>query len=255
MVKEYASLKYGNCNTMKRLSAVIYAVLVLSGIAVIAGMLFSHYTVGKIRTGYAPLSQSVHQIKQEVTVAHLWLEEALVGDNTKGIDAVLKHVETAESKNESLLSGENAGLIAADAALRGELLRIRESLKSFHLIANDRHMLSGTAAAGSVHDLNYDNVYEGFIQNVQNIEFHLQHKINISYSVFGLTQYLTAFFLIIFAGSAMLVALHYRGGRDHAMSDLKGVLIKDHSHADGSPDLETPVDRASGADVSGVSQG
>lgn len=70
-----------------------YLLIGFVSIIIFSAMSYSLYSSNRMITKYAPLIDATIEIKYEITIAHLWLEEIISGDRYENIDDIIKHID------------------------------------------------------------------------------------------------------------------------------------------------------------------
>ena len=79
--------------SLPRISWRILVVIVLATLLFLSVLGFSFRTGHHMVTKYTPLIDAAMEIRLEATLAHLWLEEILSGDDAESIEAAIGHGE------------------------------------------------------------------------------------------------------------------------------------------------------------------
>ena len=66
----------------------LYILLAFAGLIAIALMFYNFYQGDRMANKYVPLTEASEEIKLEVTTAHLWFEEIIMGDKYESMDVV-----------------------------------------------------------------------------------------------------------------------------------------------------------------------
>ena len=83
----------------------ILAVVMLVSLLFLAILGYSFRSGHQMVSKYTPLIDAAMEIRLEATLAHLWLEEILSGDESESIDGVLQHIDNALWYARAMLSG------------------------------------------------------------------------------------------------------------------------------------------------------
>ncbi|QPJ62857.1 MAG: sensor histidine kinase [Candidatus Nitronauta litoralis] len=143
-------------------------------------------------TVYAPLINADTEIKLNVAVAHMWVEEILAGDTTKNTKTVSKYLDQADGHAQTLLEG------VKDKEMRRIVKNVIQELKEFREIAQRRFTHRATSLTGSSIDHHFDEVYSDFTRNADQIKLRFQQLIATDLQYFKITQFtlMTVCFLI-----------------------------------------------------------
>lgn len=66
----------------------IFAILALLAVFIVAGLLYVRGEVEDVTARHAPLGAAAEGVRLQTTLAHLWFEEILGGDNSQDIATV-----------------------------------------------------------------------------------------------------------------------------------------------------------------------
>ncbi len=121
------------------------------------------------------------QIKMHVALAHLWLEEALNGDEDIDLDGqVYKNIAQAEALTDVLLNGGkmDEGEVEAlrEEQVRAHLLLLRGLLARFQQVAKQRWQ--SQAKSGTPQDKEFDSLFDQIITHTGVVENEI-HKLSI----------------------------------------------------------------------------
>ena len=161
-------------------------------------------------TEYAPLLNADTEIKLNVSIAHMWVEEILGGETTKKTGDVWRMLDRADWYALAMLEGgknkERTIIPLQDPETRRIVKKVVQELKEFRSIAERRFAHRETSRAGSPIDHHYDKVYSAFTQNADLIKFRLQELIATDLKYFKVTQYTlmtVCFFVSVIAGTSL----------------------------------------------------
>ncbi len=180
-----------NSGTMPRRIGIFLGFLVFLVIGIVG---FSFQKGLEMITVYAPLINADTEIKLNVSVAHMWVEEILSGSATKEPEVVWEALDRADKNARAMLDGgkyaEQVIIPLEDAEIRSMVKKVIQELKEFRTIAEHRLSRRKTSLAGSPIDHSYDNVYSAFSQNADQIKFRLTKLIASDLQYFKATQYI-----------------------------------------------------------------
>jgi len=169
-------------------------------------------------TVYAPLINADTEIKLNVSVAHMWVEEILAGDTTKKLEDVWEALDSADKNARAMLEGgENAEQVIIplqDVEVRSMVVKVIQELKEFRTIAEQRLSHRETSLTGSPIDHRYDKVYSTFTKNADQIKFRLRELIATDLQYFKATQYslmIVCFIIFLVLGIALYRFEYFRG--------------------------------------------
>ena len=156
-------------------------------------------------TVYAPLLNADTEVKLNVSVAHMLVEEILAGDTTKNMEDVEKALDRAGKNAQAMLDGgmykEQIIIPLEDIEIRNVVKNVIQELKEFRAIAKYRLSHRKTSLAGSPIDHRYDKEYKVFAKNADQIKLRLMELISDDLKYFKATQYILMIVcVIIFVG-------------------------------------------------------
>jgi len=168
-------------------------------------------------TVYAPLLNADTEIKLNVSVAHMLVEEILAGDTTKSIEDVEKALDRAVKNAQAMLGGgkyaEQVIIPLEDIEIQEMMKEVIQALKEFRGIAEHRLSHRETSLAGSPIDHSYDKVYSTFTENADQIKFRLMELISNDLKYFKATQYIlmiVCFFIFVGIGITLYRFEYFR---------------------------------------------
>jgi signal transduction histidine kinase len=152
-------------------------------------------------TVYAPLINADTEIKLNVSVAHMWVEEVLAGDTTKELGDIWEALDRADKNARAMLEGgksaEQVIIPLEDVEIRSMVKKVIQELKEFRTIAEQRLSHRETSLTGSPIDYRYDKVYSAFTHNADHIKYRLMKLISTDLQYFKATQYILMFVCFI----------------------------------------------------------
>jgi signal transduction histidine kinase len=156
-------------------------------------------------TVYAPLLNADTEVKLNVSVAHMLVEEILAGDTTKSMMDVEAALDRAGKNAQAMLDGgeyvEQVIVPLEDIEIRGMMKKVIQELREFRGIAEHRMSHRESSLTGSPIDHRYDKIYFKFTQNADQIKFRLMELISDDLKYFKATQYILMIVcVIIFVG-------------------------------------------------------
>jgi len=148
------------------------------GLLVAVTLWYAMSTGSRVAKQYSPLVDAAMEVKLEITTAHLWLEEIISGDQYVDISEVWYHIDQAERYAQAMLEGgqndEGTYLPLDDPEHRQDLLGVLEKIRDFRAIAEERLAHSDESPIGSDIDQHFDDVFNGLIDQVDDVETDLQ---------------------------------------------------------------------------------
>ncbi len=175
---------------------------------------------------HARLVHTATEIKFQVSQAHIWLEEGLLGDPTVERDTFMTHLDQAEALAVAMLEG---GMGAGEplrpvqtAGLRREIRSLRGSLAQYRSQSLERWALreQGTAQVGSPRDQRLDSVYQEVVESNQAMIEALHSKIRFDLAQFYWTLLGILVFVTVLAVLSWYSLRRYIGQRNRAIASL-----------------------------------
>jgi len=152
------------------------------------------------------LIQATEEIQLNATAAHLWFEEIMSGDTSESIDEVWRYIDLADWYAKAMLEGasnsEGNFYPLQNVELRSEIIAVRQALKSFKSIAQQRYINLAESIPGSSLDSQLDTVFHDFIQQAERVQIQVQHQIDRE-----LRQYRYISIALIFISAIMSILL------------------------------------------------
>lgn len=147
----------------------IVLVTIATSIFLLTILLYLFYSGYRITSRYTPQLDVVMEIKLNGTLAHLWLEEIVIGDDSTFIDDVWDHLSESEKYAQAMLNGgEYHGQAVQPLShqeIRYSIQNIRDNLNRFRAVAEKRYLNYETSSAGSEIDHQYDWIFEDFMKS------------------------------------------------------------------------------------------
>lgn len=170
----------------------MYLTTSLMGLVVVSILGYSFQTGIRMTTKYAPLIDAAMEIKLNATTAHLWLEEIVSGDRNKDLATVWQHLDLADWYAMAMLEGgenrEERFIPLEDADLRRKITAVREKLAEFRSVSRERLLERKASVAGTAIDQRYDSIFEGLVDQADDVEIGLRHLMLGDLSRFRTTQ-------------------------------------------------------------------
>ena len=190
-----------------------------------ATVYYSFNTGRNIAERYAPLVDATMEIKLEVTTAHLWLEEAISGDQNINIETIWDHINQSEWYAQAMLDGgtNEAGTFLAlkDPTLRLQIKKIISDINHFRQIAQQRWASKSTSGIGSDIDEQLDLAFLKVTLSVDSVESALQKIIVGDLQAFTFIQRSLIAFIIILGIAICYLLLRYNTGQIQNIAALK----------------------------------
>lgn len=170
-----------------------------------------HYT-NRMVSEYSTLVETSIEIKQELSVAHLWFEEIISGDSNEPIDKVWYHLDKSEQHALDVLKGgytsQDDNISIKDPFIKQGVDNIRNEISLFRSITEERLKSINYAGVGSDIDQKYDSVFLGIIRLTDIVTKKLKSLRNRDLDRFYFIQ---KTLILLILGTGILVAyLLYR---------------------------------------------
>lgn len=184
----------------------LYFTLFASSVLLIIIILM--FYVGKdMAEKQASIINTVKDIKSEVSIGHLWLEEVLLGDTAESVDKVWLHFDKASWNVNALLKGDfnekGIYLYAIDPIFHPDILEIMALLEEFKASANNRYELIGSSSVGTLNDQLFDSLFDDLNNKIEQLDEKLQQRIHSNHQQYNwlgrLLIILTIFISIVHA--------------------------------------------------------
>ena len=154
-------------------------------ITIVIAMVYSLYSSSQMINKYSPLVNATMEIKLEATTAHLWFEEIISDDRHENIEDVIKHIDLALWYARAMIEGgqnqKDIFLPLSDEILKKEVASTILHLKEFKQITFKRYKSKASSGVGSEIDQQYDELFNDFISQIDNVETLLQQKIKADF--------------------------------------------------------------------------
>ena len=141
---------------------------------------------------YSPLVNATMEIKLEATTAHLWFEEIISDDRHENIEDVIKHIDLALWYARAMIEGgqnqKDIFLPLSDEILKKEVASTILHLKEFKQITFKRYKSKASSGVWSEIDQQYDELFNDFISQIDNVETLLQQKIKADFKRYQIIQ-------------------------------------------------------------------
>jgi len=162
---------------------------------------YSFNTGRNIAVRYSPLVDAAMEIKLEATMAHLWFEEVISGDQTVDIEAIWFHLEQSEWNAYAMLEGgendEGSFLLLKNPHLRLKIKKTIAGIHNFRQIAQQRWAAQSTSGIGSDIDQQLDQAFLAFNLAADDVETALQKIIIKELQTFKTMEQLLITFIFI----------------------------------------------------------
>ncbi len=195
-------------------------VIVVLLLATVAGGLWQYIATEATSRSLLPLSTAVAEIGHDIAEFHIWLEEALQGDELLTRDAVMARIDGVAARVDALLAGGAIGNLdlptVTDDAMRRALVRLRGRVDELQALATQRFDMGDAGVAGTEIDQVFDEYYyvttRAYHQVSASLESLIQNNLarvsNISIALIAISIGLKL------AIVAMIVLLHKSSRRE-----------------------------------------
>lgn len=150
---------------------------------------------------YTPLIDASMEIKLEITMAHLLLEEILNGRKNENINDVLKHIDNAQWFAMAMLNGgenfEARYIALTDPVLIKEITNVSQKIKVFNRITNQRLKAIHKSDKGILMDHRYDSIFKDVISQADKVETKLHAEIVTQTKILNIIQVIVILFTIL----------------------------------------------------------
>ncbi len=170
----------------------MYVAIGIIAIVLVAAIVYATEIGTRSAVDFSKIVDASHEIRFEVTIAHLWSEELLAHDPTVSEDDVWTHFDLAEKYVQGMLHGEGAKksmeLLVESEEIKTLLIHIRESMKTCRDITAMRLRERDIAVAGSEIDQKYDAAFSVLLSDLVRLETAVDDFIQDEIRSFTYTQ-------------------------------------------------------------------
>ena len=169
-----------------------------------------HYT-NRMVSEYSTLVETSIEVKQELSVAHLWFEELISGDNHETIEQVWSHFDKSDRHALDVLKGGYGSTdenVTVEDPIRWDINNIRKDIAVFRALTAERFNSMMISGVGSVSDQQYDDVFLGLVSQVDAVAEKLKVLRNRDLERFHLIQ--NVLILLILSAGILVAYLLYR---------------------------------------------
>ena len=181
---------------------------------------------------YSTLVETSIEVKQELSVAHLWFEEIISGDSNETIEEVWSHLDKSDRHALDLLKGEygpiDENITVEKTSIRQDIENIRKDIAVFRMLTAERFNSVKSAGVGSVIDQKYDDVFLGIVSQVDVVAEKLKELRNRDLERFHLIQ--NVLILLILSAGILVSYLLYRYQKRLIISINKQIESKVRFH-------------------------
>jgi PAS domain S-box-containing protein len=169
-----------------------YITIGIIALAMAATMWHSLSSSNEMTRKFHPLLHAAMEVEEEITTAHLWLEEILSGDRHQSIQDVFQHLDKAEWYAHAMLEGgissEHRMLPIEDPMLMDKVKALLEKLGSFKRLSEERFDAMSESGVGTDIDQRYDDYFMGIVNDINGIGTMLHNMIDRKTDRFNATQ-------------------------------------------------------------------
>ncbi|MFT5661327.1 MAG: PAS domain S-box-containing protein [Sulfurimonas sp.] len=165
-------------NQIKTINHIFILLLVLGTIFLF--MVEFSFSKGKeINDRYLPLTNTIINIKLELTYSHLWLEEILDGDTDEKIEDTMSNIQNARNLSNAMLNGgvnKKTNIVilpVKNEKLMNDIHSLIELIKVFELNALYRYEKIAISYSGTQLDKEYDTFFSVIMKKADEIELEL----------------------------------------------------------------------------------
>ncbi|MBF0431717.1 MAG: methyl-accepting chemotaxis protein [Fibrobacteria bacterium] len=151
----------------------VTASLLVTGFISVVQINKLYYAAEVLGIKHAPLVDACNEVKNNATIAHLFFEEIIAGDEDEDIQEVWAFLDQAKWYANAILHGgknENEEFYkSTDPEVIEKITSVLKDLDDFVAIAKKRYEARMGVTAGSHNDQRFDKYYEGIQSDLTNI--------------------------------------------------------------------------------------
>lgn len=186
---------------------------------------YSFFIARDIAERYTPLIDATMEIKLEATMAHLWFEEIMSGDQTVNIENIWANLDQSEWYAQAMLDGgtNNEGTFLAlnNPDLRSQIEDTIDGIHNFRQIAKKRWASQSVSGVGSRIEQQFDQAFLKFNHSADSVESALQKAIAEDLQAFKFIQGLLLVLVLILGVVIASLLLRYNAKRLKTINVLK----------------------------------
>ncbi len=201
---------------LKKLSngAVLAVIAVITMLLILLSSISIYYT-NRMVSHYSTLVATSVEVKQETTIAHLWFEEIISGDNSRTIDVVWHHLDLSLRYIRDLkdfIQGSRALLkLAGNTEVIERIYNVESELLTFRNITSERYASEAFAGVGSEIEQKYDELFIGLMSDMDVVIAELKILSSNDLKRFNILQrVLILMILLSSAGIAIVLYLNQK---------------------------------------------
>ncbi len=181
--------------------------------AMIVALLINIQLGRDLGSHFTPLLDTVLQIKQGVTAAHLWFEDALETQDQQALEDVWWHMAQAVEMAKQALQGDPAQIVPVSGQPQGELRAMWEALlknlKLLRSVAEQRAAEPELGKTGSALDREYDGTIRTIFVVADHIETSLKQRVARNLDLIKQVQFmLIGACLLLLASGGWFITSH-----------------------------------------------
>ncbi len=166
------------------------------------------------------LQGTVKKIQLDITTAHLWLEEAISGDQTRDISDVWHKLEQAAEDTRARLDGhtnieEGITIVLVDPELRRYADKLQTQIEAFKKVVETRWSNLDQAYIGSDIEQHFDMIFEDLLSQTYKLEAVVFNKITMNLARFRTIQFLLMLLVLGFFIAAGIILWIYDKQQKH----------------------------------------
>lgn len=211
--------------------AVLTAVLILGSVSII---IYSQWVIGQTLDRHKALVTLCEIAKRKILLAHLWLEEALAGDQSINLDQnVYRNIDgTLDLISTGLENVQADGGKLRDVTrdlMRGDLAAVQEKIQGWRKLAEVRWENRDAAGeTGGELDQEFDAVFRDILARLQNFSDALNLFIAQDRRKLEWFSVLHVFLLIALCGSTGVIVFRYQRAIEAKNEELE-IRIKERT--------------------------
>jgi len=152
----------------------VYFALTAFSLAMLGAMMYVLHTGWRLSTEYVPIVRAAARVKLDATLAHLWFEEVLSGDEHESISEVWLRLDSARFYAHAMVQGgqdeEGRIIPLEDARLHRKLGEVERKLTEFRTVTEERQNARQSVVSGTAIDQSYDAVFKELVALTHSVE-------------------------------------------------------------------------------------
>ena len=206
--------------------------LAVVGVLGVVGIISSQLIASRIFARHLPLGRLTSEVQLQATIAHLWLEELVSGDNSVNFtNDIEKPLRFASSLIEAALKGgetELGSIVAVnDPAIRRQLQTLNEKLAEFLRVSDYRARSAGLEGiTGSAVDTEFDALFDEIIELGRALGMDFQELAESGKELTNLINLALVITLIFLFGFAARVVYGNEQAISHQNEELEARVVE-----------------------------